>query len=70
MRTIKSKIVILADVGPDGEPINRNYIPEVRTIEDLYLEDQQNEDLYRQVVDGDENVMVTGLSSDEVLKVE
>uniref|UniRef100_A0A914CTX9 ATP-dependent RNA helicase n=1 Tax=Acrobeloides nanus TaxID=290746 RepID=A0A914CTX9_9BILA len=49
-----------AEVDINGNSINRKYVPIVRSIEELYLEDKQNEELYRQVVDGDEDIRVTG----------
>ena len=52
-------------LDPSEEPINRNHVPEVREIDDLYLEDNNHKDLYRVVVDEDEEITVTGGSGEE-----
>uniref|UniRef100_A0A914C4E4 RNA helicase n=1 Tax=Acrobeloides nanus TaxID=290746 RepID=A0A914C4E4_9BILA len=54
-------------VDEDGNERNRNHIPEIRAIEDLYLEDKQHEELYRHVVEEDEEICVTGAAGEEIL---
>lgn len=39
-----------------------NYVPEPRKIEDLYKEDNDNAENYRQIAEDDEEITVSGLN--------
>jgi hypothetical protein len=53
----------------DGEPINRKYVPEIRLVDELYLEDKAHEREYSEIVDDDEDVTVTP-NDPHVMKLE
>lgn len=60
------------NINADNILSHSSFIPEKRTIEDLYKEDAENAEFYRIVTDDDEDIAISGLglAEEHILAIE